>query len=64
MSTATAKQDWLSTGEFAAALRLKPQTFRKALCCTGSYFGVRPTKLPNGRLLWPASAIAKLTGGA
>lgn len=53
----------LTTAEFAKELGLRPQSIRKRLSQTGSYFGVRPlTKLPNGRLLWPSDSIAKLTG--
>lgn len=51
----------ISTEELAALLRLKPATLRSALCLNGHYFGLRPRKLPNGRLLWPADAIEKLT---
>lgn len=32
---------------------VKPQTVRKGYCNFGSYQGVIPTKLANGRLLWP-----------
>lgn len=51
----------ISTEELAALLRLKPQSLRAALCRDGHYFGLRPRKLPNGRLLWPADAIERLT---
>lgn len=43
----------LTTDEFAAQRRVLPQSVRKRYCLTGSYFGVRPVKQPNGRLLWP-----------
>ena len=42
-----------STAEFAAQNLVKPQSVRKQYCLKGSYFGVRPQKLPNGRLCWP-----------
>lgn len=51
-----------TTEELARRLGLRPQTLRAALCRNGHYFGLRPVKLPNGRLLWPADAFAKLTG--
>lgn len=51
----------LATAEAAAVLRVRPQTLRRALCLNGHYLGVRPTKLPNGRLLWDASALDRLT---
>ncbi len=42
-----------STREFAALNLVRPQSVRKRFCQTGSYFGIKPTKLPNGKLLWP-----------
>jgi len=42
-----------STAEFAARFLVRPQTVLKQLSMTGSYFGTRPEKLPNGRLRWP-----------
>lgn len=51
----------ISTEELARDLRLKPQSLRAALCRDGHYFGLRPRKLPNGRLLWPADALQRLT---
>jgi hypothetical protein len=53
-----------TTEDFAAELGLMPQSIRKRYSQTGTYFGVRPVKLPNGRLLWPADAIERLTEGA
>lgn len=53
----------LTTEQFAAMLQLKPQTLRKRLCATGSYFNVRPCRLPNGRLRWPREAAATLLNG-
>lgn len=51
----------LDTAEAAAVLRVRPQTLRRAHCLKGEYMGMRPTKLPNGRLLWDAAAIDRLT---
>ena len=51
----------ISTDELAALLRLKPQSLRAALCRDGHYFGLRPRKMPNGRLLWPSDAVERLT---
>lgn len=53
----------LDTAEAAAVLRVKPQTLRRALCLQGHYFGMRPVKLPNGRLLWDAVDLDRLTAG-
>lgn len=54
----------LSTDELAALLSLRPQSIRKRYCQTGAYFSLRPVKMPNGRLLWPADALEKLAGEA
>lgn len=43
----------INTEEFAARNLVKPESVVARLCRTGSYFGVRPEKLANGRLLWP-----------
>jgi hypothetical protein len=51
----------LTTAELAAALGLQPQTIRKRYSATGAYFCLRPVKLQNGRLLWPADALERLT---
>jgi hypothetical protein len=50
----------LSTGELAAQDKCKPQTIRKRLSETGSYWGVVPKKHPSGRLLWPHDAAARV----
>lgn len=55
----------LTTNMLAAKLGMKAQSLRKRYSQTGAYFGIKPTKLPNGRLYWPIDAIAQLlTGGA
>ena len=54
----------LSTKQPAAALHIKPQTLRAALCRDGHYFGIRPIKLPNRMLAWPAEGIERLLSGA
>ena len=41
------------TEAFAAVFAVKPASVRSRYCREGSYFGVKPHKLPNGRLLWP-----------
>ena len=53
----------ITTEQLAAPLCVKPQSIRVRLCQTGSYFGIKPIKLPNGRLLWPADAVEKLLKG-
>ncbi|MEW6444514.1 MAG: DNA-binding protein [Thermodesulfobacteriota bacterium] len=54
-------QDYpLSTAELAALAKVKPASIRVRLCQTGSYFGLRPQKLPNGRLVWPSDSLERL----
>jgi len=53
----------ITTEELAAVLSIRPQSIRKRYCQTGAYFSLRPVKLPNGRLLWPADALEQLSGG-
>ena len=50
----------LTTAELAAALSMREQSIRKRLSQTGSYFGIRPVKLPNGRLRWPTDSVGRL----
>ncbi|WP_414444640.1 hypothetical protein [Burkholderia sp. 22PA0106] len=50
------------TEVFASNNHIQPQTPRKQYCLTGSYFGVVPTKLANGRLLWPNVIVTKRDG--
>lgn len=52
---ATVKQ--IPTSEMAAQLNMKPQSIRKQYSQNGSYFGVIPQKLPNGKLLWPGDFL-------
>lgn len=56
-------RDYLSTDEFAAVLAVDPQSVRKRYSQEGSYHGIRPTKLPNRRVLWPAEAVKRLLEG-
>lgn len=56
-------REHLSTEEFAAVLAVEPQSVRKRYSETGSYHGIRPTKLPNRRLLWPVEAVKQLLNG-
>ena len=53
----------LTTEQFALALHGKPSTIRTRLCKTGSFYGIKPIKLPSGRLLWPANAVQALLTG-
>ena len=53
----------MNTEQLAAALIIKAQSIRKRYCQTGAYYCLRPTKLPNGRLMWPADSLAQLSKG-
>jgi hypothetical protein len=54
----------LTTEELAVLLALRPQSIRKRYCETGAYFCLRPIKMPNRRLLWPADALEQLMAEA
>lgn len=49
-----------STSELADLFHVRPQTIRRAYCLTGQYMGLRPLKLPNRMLLWPADAAERV----
>ena len=61
--TATQTRRPITTEELAALLSIRPQSIRKRFYQTGAYFSLRPVKLPNGRLMWPADALDKLAEG-
>jgi hypothetical protein len=50
----------ITTEQLAQNLGLKPESIRSRVCRTGEYFGLRPEKLVNGRLLWPADSADRL----
>lgn len=54
----------VGTESFASSLGVKAQTVRHSLCQKGHYMGVRPVKLPNRFLRWPADAAAKILADA
>ncbi|WP_322059186.1 DNA-binding protein [Paraburkholderia sp. J63] len=58
-----ASRQFITTEELASALSLRPQSIRKRYMETGSYHGVRPVKLPNRFLAWPADAVQQLMRG-
>ncbi len=51
-----------TTELLAKKLGILPQSIRSRVCKTGSYFGITPQKLANGRLLWPANSLDLLKG--
>lgn len=58
-----ANRDHISTEELAAILAIEPQSILKGHSKDGSYLGIRPTKLPNRRLMWPVAGVKKLLSG-
>lgn len=53
----------LTTEQFAEKGHFKANTIRTRLCKTGSFYGIKPIKLPSGRLLWPADAVEDFLNG-
>lgn len=47
----------LSCEQFAQLNLVKPQSVRARICRFGSYYGVVPSKLANGRLVFPAVQV-------
>jgi hypothetical protein len=50
----------MNTEQLAAALHIKAQSIRHRFCTTGAYYCLRPTKLPNRRLMWPDDSVTQL----
>lgn len=50
----------LTTEQLAALAGVKADTIRAAYCRRGEYYGLRPEKCLNGRLLWPADSQQRL----
>lgn len=48
-----------SCEQFAAHHHVKAQSVRARICRFGSYFGVVPKKLANGRMAFPAVQVVK-----
>jgi hypothetical protein len=52
--------EFLSTDEIAKLFRVNPGSVRAHLSRHGSYFGIKPKKLPNRRLLWSRAEAERL----
>jgi predicted site-specific integrase-resolvase len=50
----------IPTRQLAEFLGVKPHTVQRAYCKQGHYLGLKPSKLPNGRLLWPYEEALRL----
>lgn len=57
------EKKYCSTEVFSQRFQVKPDTVRRGLCINGHYLGVRPLKLPTGRLLWPDISVKSLLNG-
>lgn len=55
----TPEEFTLSCEEFARLNQIKAQSVRARLCRFGSYYGITPKKLRNGRLAWPAVQVTQ-----
>ncbi|PRP69077.1 hypothetical protein BUE93_18660 [Chromobacterium amazonense] len=56
-------QSTMDTNDFARVLGQKAQSIRKAYAQRGAVMGIRPVKLPNGKLRWPTDAVERLMKG-
>lgn len=52
--------DNYSTEQLAEVIHGRPSSIRTRFCKTGSYYGIKPKKLPNGRLLWSVAEVSQL----
>lgn len=57
-------QQAIQTAALAKGIGYKAASIRTAVWRNGHFNGIKPAKLPNGRLLWPADTVARLTGEA
>lgn len=54
-------QRTIQTSALAQRLGYKSASIRTAVWRNGHFNGLKPFKLPSGRLLWPADAVERLT---
>ncbi|MBN8283755.1 DNA-binding protein [Zoogloea sp.] len=52
------------TSTFAKSIGYQSASIRTAVWRNGHFNGIKPIKLPNGRLLWPADSVERLTSGS
>lgn len=53
----------MTTRQMAEMTCYKHSTIITRLCKTGSFYGIKPIKLPSGRLLWAANEVQALLTG-
>lgn len=56
-------QQTIQTAALAQRIGYKPASIRTSVWRNGHFHGIRPFRLPNGRLLWPADAVERLLAG-
>ena len=56
-------QQTIQTAALAQRIGYKAASIRTAVWRHGNFHGIKPFRLPNGRLLWPADAVERLTTG-
>ncbi|MGK0398790.1 MAG: hypothetical protein ACJA0I_001086 [Gammaproteobacteria bacterium] len=52
-----------TTEQFADFAHCKPNSIRSRFCIKGSFYGIKPIKLPSGRLLWAAADVEAFVSG-
>jgi len=52
-----------STDEIAEKFMVKPNSVRSSISRNGNYMGIKPIKLPNGLLAWPADEVDRIASG-
>lgn len=57
------QQQTMLTPALAQRTGYKSASIRTAVWRSGHFNGIKPIKLPNGRLLWPADAVDRLLAG-
>ena len=63
MNADKVNQENFTTEEFARMIHGKPGSIRSRVSIAGDYFGIKPKKLPNGRLLWSAADVLSFING-
>lgn len=63
MTTHTFTPQNYTTEQLAELIHGKPNSIRTRLCKTGSFYKIKPRKLPSGRLLWPSDAVHAFLNG-
>lgn len=54
------RPEYYTTVEVAKMFRVRRSTPRESLSRKGQWMGIKPVKLPSGRILWPSSEIDRV----